>query len=310
MSSVPPTESKPPAPGAPDARYAELIARESEHWGRATQDPSNPQLWDDPVLYRRVLAGPYEHLLARAVATGGPVLELGCGDGDLALELARRRVDATGLDLSPVRIERARAEARRAGLEHRAHYEVADLNTGALPPGHYACVVAHDALHHILHVEPLLDRVREALRPDGTLIVSDFIGAGWFEKLISAGIVALLPTVQPYAAKWRLRGRLRALLASEADKRASLESGGEHHLHDASPFESITQGSIVPAIAARFAVTETFTFCPWWYHAVPRLRLPPRWKRAIIGAAQHVDGPLNRRMWTRGSYVFVEARRR
>ena len=298
-----------PPPPAPDARYAELIAREAEHWGRATQDPANPQLWDDPVLYRLVLAGPFEHLLSRAVATGGPVLELGCGDGDLSLELARRGVEATGLDMSPVRIERARDEARRAGLESRARYDVADLNTCALPASRYACVVAHDALHHILHIEPLLDRVREALRPGGTLIVSDFIGASRLEKLLAAAAGALLPTVQSYAAKWRLRGRLLAILASEREKRAAFESGGAEGLHDASPFEAITQGSIVPAIAARFEIVETFTFCPYWYHVVPKLLLPLGLKRAWIAAAQRIDGPLNRRGWTKGSYVYVEARR-
>ena len=299
--------SDPPPPGD---RYSELIAREAEHWGRVTQDPTNPQLWDDPVLYARVLRGPYEHLLERAVATGGPALELGCGDGDLALALARRGLEATGLDLSPVRIERARDEAKRAGLEARAHYEVADLNAAELPRERYGCVVAHDALHHILNVEPLLDRARAALRPGGTLLVSDFIGAGWLEKLVSAGVVAVLPTIQPYASKWRLRGRLRALLASERDKRASLETDSARHLHDASPFESITQGSIVPAIAARFEIVERFTFCPYWYHAVPKLRLPAPLKRALIASAQAIDRPLNRRGLTRGSYVYLEARRR
>ena len=297
-------------PNSSGSRYAELIAREAEHWGHATQDAANPQLWDDPGLYRMVLAGPYEHLLARAVAAGGPALELGCGDGDLSLELARRELDITGLDLSPVRVARAREAAGRAGLAARVRFEVADLNTCALTPNHYACVVAHDALHHVLHVDALLDQVAAALRPGGTLIVSDFLGAPWLEKLLSAGVVAVLPTAQPYAAKWRLRGRLRSLLASERDKRAALDTGGAADLHDASPFESITQESILPSIARRFRVVQTFTFCPWWYHMVPKLRLPMGLKRAWIGAAQRIDGPLNRSGWTRGSYVYIEARGR
>lgn len=297
-----------PKPPAGDERYAELIAREAEHWGHASQDAANPQLWDDPELYATVLARPYEHLLERAVAAGGPALELGCGDGDLSLELARRGMEITGLDLSPVRVERARQEAERAGLGAQARYEVADLNTRTFEPQHYACIVAHDALHHVPYVEALLDQVRLALKPGGTLIVSDFRGAPWIEKLVAAGMVAVLPTAQPYAAKWRLRGRLRALLASERDKRAALDAGGAADLHDASPFESITQESILPAIAARFTLVETYTFCPYWYHVVPKLRLPVALKRAWISAAQRIDGPLNRRGWTQGSYVYIEAR--
>jgi len=295
--------------GPPDDRYAELIAREASHWDHSAVDPANPQVWDDPVMRRAVIDGPYAHLLARATATGGPALELGCGDGDLSLELARRGLDVTGLDLSPARVARARDAARAAGVEARARFDVADLNTCELPRERFACVVAHDALHHILHLGPLLDRAAAALRPGGRLVVSDFRGAGALEKLATAAVVALLPTAQPYAAKWRLRGRLRALLASEREKRAALERGGAG-LHDASPFEAITQESILPAIAARFDVVEAWTFFPFWYNAVPKLRAPLALKRAVLAAAQRIDRPLHRRGWTRGSYVFVEAARR
>ncbi len=296
-----------PEPG--DPRYAELIEREARHWGAIERDPDNPQLWDDPELDRLVLAGPYRRLADRAAAAGGPALELGSGWGDLALELAGRGVEITGLDLSPPRVEHARARARTAGLEVRARFDVADLNAVALPKSAYACVVAHDALHHVLAIDTLLDRVRDALTPGGTLLVSDFRGASRLEKLLTAGLVAALPTRQPYAAKWRLRGRLRALLASEREKRDALERGAESGLHDASPFESISQASIAEAIRARFEIVETFTFCPYWYHAVPKLRIPARWQRGLIALARRWDGPLHRAGWTRGSYFYVEARR-
>jgi 2-polyprenyl-3-methyl-5-hydroxy-6-metoxy-1,4-benzoquinol methylase len=303
-----------PIPGHPsdsiiqDTRYAELIAREAAHWGSVNQDPENPQLWDDPRLWQIVLERPYAHLIERALKAGGPALELGCGDGDLALALARRGLDVTGIDLSPARVERARDIARRELLEGRARYQTGDLNVCPLPQRAFGCVIAHDALHHVLRVEALLDRVRGALRPGGRLLVSDFQGAGWLEKLASAATVAALPTRLPYARKWRLRGRLRALLASERAKRESLARDAPAELHDASPFESISQTSIVPAIAARFEIVEQFTFCPYWYNVVPRLLLPAAWKHALLAACQRVDGPLNRRGWTRGCYVFVEAR--
>lgn len=293
-----------------DSRYTELIAREAAHWGRVDQDPEHPQLWDDPLLWQIVLERPYAHLIERSLCAGGPALELGCGDGELTLALARRGLDVTGIDLSPARVERARENARREGLDGPATYEPGDLNLCPLPQRVFGCVIAHDSLHHILRLEALLDRVREALRPGGILLVSDFQGAGWLEKLASAATVAALPTRLSYARKWRLRGRLRALLASERAKRESLDRAAPAELHDTSPFESISQRSIVPAIARRFEIVEQFTFCPYWYNVVPKLRLPATWKHTLLAACQRVDGPLNRRGWTRGSYVFVEARRR
>ncbi len=51
-----------------------------------------------------------------AEATGGPVLELGCGTGRVTIPLAEAGFDVTGLDLNPAMLERAEAKAR-AGQE-------------------------------------------------------------------------------------------------------------------------------------------------------------------------------------------------
>jgi SAM-dependent methyltransferase len=49
------------------------------------------------------------------------VLEVGCGPGHLSIRLARQPgLDVTGLDLDPAMIERARANADRAGSATRA----------------------------------------------------------------------------------------------------------------------------------------------------------------------------------------------
>ena len=98
------------------------------------------------------------------------------------------------------------------------------------------------------------------------------------------------------------------MFASEQGKRAALERGGAE-LHDASPFEGISQESILPHVTARFEVVEYFTFCPFWYHVLPKLRVPRAVREGILATFRHIDEPLNRRGITRGSYCFIEARR-
>ena len=46
---------------------------------------------------------------------GARVLEIGCGPGHLSIRLAQHGLEVTGVDLDPVMIERAEANAARAG---------------------------------------------------------------------------------------------------------------------------------------------------------------------------------------------------
>jgi 2-polyprenyl-3-methyl-5-hydroxy-6-metoxy-1,4-benzoquinol methylase len=301
--------SSPPAPTEySEARYRELIDAEARHWERSDFDPVNPQLWDDPEINEITLGAAHRHLVERA-ARHARVLELGCGDGDLSLEIAGHGARVTGLDVSEVRVARAEAEAAARGLGARATFRAADLNRVELPAGAFDCVVAHDALHHILELERLLDQVEHALVPGGAVVVSDFVGAGGWEKLAFTIGYAALPTMMPYRTKWARRGRAKAFMASEEQKREAATQGTAP-LDDSSPFEGVSQESIASTIGRRFEVLETFTFCPLWYHLVPKLRIPGAARRALLRLFRPIDSALHGARITRGSYVFIEGRRR
>jgi SAM-dependent methyltransferase len=55
------------------------------------------------------------------------VYDLGCGDGRIVIEAARRGARGVGIDLDPRRIEEANAGARRAGVAGRVRFVVQDL---------------------------------------------------------------------------------------------------------------------------------------------------------------------------------------
>lgn len=83
--------------------------------------PRAPYVPTPPDIARRMLA----------LAQVGPrdmVYDLGCGDGRIVIEAARRfGARGVGIDLDPARIAQARANARLAGVHERVRFRQADL---------------------------------------------------------------------------------------------------------------------------------------------------------------------------------------
>jgi SAM-dependent methyltransferase len=78
---------------------------------------------------------------------GPKVLDLGCGTGDLAIELARRGYQVTGVDISPVGIALARTKAAAAGVT--VDFEVQDATKLALRAGPFDSIFDSGLLHNL-----------------------------------------------------------------------------------------------------------------------------------------------------------------
>lgn len=290
-------------------RYNRLIGQEAEHWGKVQFDPNNPQLWHDPRLFEIFFGKEYRRFVQRATSCGPSVLELGCGEGNLSLELARQNVQVNAIDLSPERIAKAKEKAEKLSLTERTRFLVGDLNTITLMPERFDCVVAHDALHHILKIDRLCEEVQKTLKPGGSFFVMDYIGMGFVRKTIAAALYAALPTYQPYGGKWNLRRRLPAFFASEKKKRQAIKQGGAALHHD-SPFEEISQASIIEAIAKRFEIAEHISFNPFFFYLAPKIRFPKDVKYFAAKLFRTLDDMLINLRLTHGAYFFIEARKR
>jgi ubiquinone/menaquinone biosynthesis C-methylase UbiE len=289
-------------------RYDELIEKEARHWGEVHQDPQNPQIWHDPALFEIFFGREYRLFLDRILAHGPRVLELGCGEGGLTLELASRGMNVTAIDLSPERIERARRRSASLNLQKQPEWISGDLNTLSLPRNAFSCVAAHDALHHILHLDHLCEEVAHALTPGGAFVVMDYVGMGGIRKLIAGFLFAVLPTYQPYSVKWKLRKRLAGFLATEKQKRKALEGNATRNLHEDSPFEEISQRSIVEEITKRFEIVEHLSYCPFWFYLAAKIRTPHRWKHPAARMLRSFDNLLTRLHVARGAYIILVAR--
>lgn len=112
------------------------------------------------------------------LAAGGPVLELGVGTGRLALPLAAAGVEVHGVDASPAMVERLRAKPGGADVP----VLVADFaeRLPQVPGGFAVALVAFNTFLNLVDPgaqERCLHLVRNALRPDGVLVVEAFVPA-------------------------------------------------------------------------------------------------------------------------------------
>jgi len=100
--------------------------------------------------------------------------DLGCGDGALALEIARFAGKVVGVDRHKTLITRARAAAKKAGARH-LKFRVGDLEALPLRDAEFDVVLLSQSLHMTL--DPLA-ALREAVRilvPGGRLLVMDLL---------------------------------------------------------------------------------------------------------------------------------------
>ena len=99
----------------------------------------------------------------------GEALDLGCGTGAFARLLAGRAEQVIGIDLSPQMVRLARE--RSTGVPN-VRYQVADATTWPFGRERFDCVASIATLHH-LPLAQTLSKMRDALRPGGTLLVLD-----------------------------------------------------------------------------------------------------------------------------------------
>lgn len=117
---------------------------------------------------------------ALGVSEGARCLDLGCGDGDVTMELARRTAPtgrAIGIDLDDALLEVARSEAARQGLDN-VTFRCAPVES--LADTGFDLAYARFLLMHLTDPVRTLRLMASAVRSDGLVVVEDANFAGCF----------------------------------------------------------------------------------------------------------------------------------
>jgi SAM-dependent methyltransferase len=113
--------------------------------------------------------------LIRAAVRAGPgsaVLDVACGPGLVALELAQSAGHVTGLDLTPAMLDKARELERKCGLTNLS-WQLGQADALPYAAGSFDAVVTRFSFHHLLDPSAALAEMVRVCRAGGRVVVCD-----------------------------------------------------------------------------------------------------------------------------------------
>lgn len=145
------------------------------------EDRDNPgdkwSQWSSLPMIQMSALDTYQFVKAMIARPEQKILEIGCGNGYLALELARDGHEVIGLDRSPEIIEvaeRARVASPTTLGFGKLAYLCTDFSTWQCADASFDLVIINRTLHHLTELGPTLTKVKRLLTSDGCIICQDY----------------------------------------------------------------------------------------------------------------------------------------
>ena len=150
-------------------RITRQFEQRSGWWDRIYEQPS----LEARILRRRQqVALTWVDQLSRSHPAGLRVLEIGCGAGTTAVELARRGHAVCALDRSPAMLQRTRNHALTSGVDQLVTPILGDAHQLLFPTGAFDLVVALGVLSWLAEPNPAISEMARVTRPDGHVLVT------------------------------------------------------------------------------------------------------------------------------------------
>lgn len=285
------------------------IKAEAEYWNKkADHEYSVPDirdlntneeilyLWDDPVI-EDIIRGDYRKFIIKKALEkkNSDVLEIGCGTGWLSLELARAGMNVTGVDLSKKRIVLAQKYyeqlKKKENLKGKIDYIASPIQEMLFKKAAFDLIVCWDSLHHIQDIELVTKKIKQWLKPNGQLIIFEYIGLPFLNKIVIMIIYAL-----PVINKSRLIKKIKHKIVH----------GDSAHK---APLEGITGLRMSRVINKYLKVKLLNTTLSISYYIAPYISGNRSVKNRIVFFLKRLDEAMIKLHLLRGQYIFLWATR-
>ena len=130
------------------------------------------------------LGDPVYSFLEKYVGRGS-ILDLGCGPGNTATELACPYRKYVGVDISEVALEKARKKTEETGRSGRNQFACSDF-LSFNPADKFDVILFRESMYHVPigQIKTILDKYAEFLKPEGVFIVRLYLAGPAGEKRI------------------------------------------------------------------------------------------------------------------------------
>ncbi len=110
-------------------------------------------------------------LRQRRIPADARILDIGFGNGEIALAVARTFPEAVieGIDLTETNVARAQRKAEEKGVTN-VHFSVADAERWQSPADRYHAIMAMQVMQFIAEPDRLIRRIFAGLRPGGAFL--------------------------------------------------------------------------------------------------------------------------------------------
>jgi ubiquinone/menaquinone biosynthesis C-methylase UbiE len=119
---------------------------------------------------------PEEVIRTMGLKDGAVVADLGCGTGYFARRMARAvapRGRVYGVDIQPEMLDRMKELLAREGITNVVPV-LGKVDDPGLPPGSLDWILLVDVYHELQQPKPMLQKMREALKPDGQIALVEY----------------------------------------------------------------------------------------------------------------------------------------